>query len=107
VPVEESTLTDTSELAELPLGGVTVLGVKVTVRPLGWPIAVNDTGSLKPPIEPIDIDATADSPCLILRLDGEAEIVKSGGSLTTTVADPETLHGLPSESRPEASTLRV
>jgi len=98
VPTDDSTLTDISELAELPLGGVTVLGAKLTVMPLGWPVAVNDTGSLKPPTEAIDIDAVADSPCLMLRLDGETEIVKSGGSFTTTVTDPETLHGLPSES---------
>lgn len=77
--VEEATLIETVEVAELPAGGVTGFVPKVMVNPDGMPAAVRATGEANPPIDVIVTVAVPELPCPIVRLEGETVIVKSGG----------------------------
>jgi hypothetical protein len=67
------------------LGAAMGLGLKLTVTPVGWPVALNETGELKPPRTVVVIVEVPLYSCSTETVVGEAEIVKFG-TFSVTVA---------------------
>lgn len=66
-------------IAELPdPGAAIVAGLKLTVTPVGWPLAVNPIAELNPPETAVVIVDAPLPPCTTETDPGDAEIVKSG-----------------------------
>ena len=74
--VVEATAIDAVELPEP--GAAMDVGLKVTVTPVGWPLAVNATAELKPPDTVVVIVEDPLLPCATETEVGEAEMVKLG-----------------------------
>src|SRR5208337_467707 len=73
-------------MVELPAPGAgIVLGLKVTVVPVGTPVADRLIELLKPPLTVVVIVDVPGLPCIILREVGEADIVKLGVAVTVSV----------------------
>lgn len=64
------------DVAEPSAGGVTGLGLKLAVTPLGRPVADSVTGELKPPEEEIVMVVETELPGMTVREDGLAVMVK-------------------------------
>jgi hypothetical protein len=68
---------------EVPAPGAEMVeGLKLTVTPEGWPVAVKATAALKPPDMVVVTDVLALLPRLTLTEVGEAETAKLGGTFT-------------------------
>ena len=73
-------------IVELPLpGAAIVLGLKLTVVPLGAPLAVRLMALLNPPLTVVVIVEVPELPCAALTDVGEAARVKLGGAVTVRV----------------------
>jgi hypothetical protein len=59
-------------MVELP-APVIELGLKLTVTPVGWPVAVKVTGELNPPVTVLVIVEFPELPCTTVTEGGEAE----------------------------------
>jgi len=70
------------DVAEPPEGGVTEVGLRVVVTPVGAPEAERLTAALKPPTEATVIVDVPEPPCTIVRVVGEADNEKSGAAVT-------------------------
>jgi len=70
------------DVVELSAEGVTGLGLKLVVTPVGAPETERVTGELKPFSEVTVMVEVSESPCAMLREVGEAEIEKSGAAVT-------------------------
>jgi len=82
VGVEAPTEIVRVDVAEPPEGGVTEVGLKVLVVPVGRPEIERLTAELKPLKDVIVIVEVPEAPCVIVKDDGEADIVKSGAAVT-------------------------
>jgi len=61
-------------IVELPAPGAAIgVGVKLTVTPVGWPLAVKATAESKPPETVVVIVELLPLPCTTVREEGEAE----------------------------------
>ena len=80
--VVEATAIDAVELPEP--GAAMDVGLKVTVTPVGWPLAVNATAELKPPDTVVVIVEDPLLPCATETEVGEAEMAKFGVCLLYT-----------------------
>ena len=76
VVVVEATVKVTVELPEP--GAAMDVGLKPTVTPVGWPVAVKATAELKPPEMAVVMVEVPLLPCATETEVGEAEIVKFG-----------------------------
>ncbi len=66
-------------IVEVPEPGAAMdVGLKLTVTPVGWPLALNATAELKPPDTPVVIVDVPLPPCTTETDAGEAEIEKVG-----------------------------
>jgi hypothetical protein len=73
-------------MVELPAPGAgIVLGLKLTVVPVGAPVADRLIALLNPPLTVVVIVEVPGLPCAILRELGDAEIVKVGPAVTVSV----------------------
>jgi hypothetical protein len=73
-------------MVELPVPGAgMVLGLKLTVVPVGTPVAERLIALLKPPLTVVVIVDVPGLPCMTLREVGEAEMVKLGAAVTVSV----------------------
>jgi hypothetical protein len=73
-------------MVELPApGAAIVLGLKLTVVPLGAPVADRLIALLKPPLTVVVIVEVPELPCATLTDVGERESAKLGGALTVRV----------------------
>jgi len=68
-----------------PPGAAIVLGLKLTVVPLGAPVADRLMALLKPPLTVVEIVEVPELPCTTLTEVGEAATVKLGGAVTVRV----------------------
>ena len=60
-----------------------VEGLKLTVTPEGWPVAVKATAALKPPdMVVLTVELALLPPCVTLTEAGETETTKLGGTVT-------------------------
>ena len=67
------------DIVEEPLPGAAIeVGLKLTVAPLGAPLALSETALLKPPETVVLIVELPAAPCAIETDVGDAEIAKSG-----------------------------
>src|SRR5258708_8729856 len=62
------------------------VGLKPTVTPEGWPVAVSATAALKPPEMVVEAVADPELPCWIVEEVGETEMAKSGLVLRSGIA---------------------
>jgi hypothetical protein len=62
-------------MVEEPLPVIEV-GLKLTVTPLGWPLALNTTAVLNPPVTVLVMLEVPDAPCLTETVEGLAERLK-------------------------------
>ena len=74
VAVEEATAID---IVEVP-APVMEVGLKVTVTPVGWPLAVRVTAESKPPVTVLVMVDVPELPCTTETEVGEAERLKPG-----------------------------
>jgi len=74
VAVEEATV---MFIVELPVPVIEV-GLKVTVTPVGWPEADNETAELNPPVTVLEMVEVPALPCTTVTEAGEAERLKPG-----------------------------
>ena len=73
-------------MVELPApGAAIVLGMKLTVVPVGAPVADRLIALLKPPLTVVVIVEVPELPCATLTDVGERESAKLGGALTVRV----------------------
>ena len=73
-------------IVELPLPGAgIVVGLKLTVVPVGAPVADRLIALLKPPLTAVLIVEVPWLPCAMVTEVGEAAIVKFGGTVTVNV----------------------
>jgi hypothetical protein len=86
-------------MVEVPVPVIEV-GLKETVTPLGWPLALNTTGVLNPPVVVLVIVEVPDLPCATDTDEGLAERVNP------EVA-PEIVTTTPAEGIPLATTKTV
>jgi len=70
------------DVADPPEGGVTEVGLKVAVTPVGAPETDKATAELKPFREVTVMVDVPEAPCTIVREAGEADIEKSGAAET-------------------------
>jgi len=63
------------------------VGLKLTVTPVGWPLAVKAIAESKPPDTLVVIVEVPLLPCTTETEVGEAEIVKAGLAVAVTVSD--------------------
>jgi hypothetical protein len=82
--VVEATVIETVELPEP--GAAMEVGLKPTVTPVGWPVAVSATAALKPPETVVEAVADPELPCWIVEELGETEIAKSGLALLSRIS---------------------
>src|SRR5215467_8565586 len=61
-------------------GAAIGVGLKLTVTPLGCPVAESAMEELNPPAIVVEIEEVLEPPCWIDRLVGRAPTVKSGGA---------------------------
>ncbi len=64
-------------MVEVPAPVIEV-GLKLTVTPLGWPLADNVMAESKPPVTVLVIVEVPELPCATVTEDGEAERLKPG-----------------------------
>jgi len=68
---------------ELPEPGAAIdVGLKLTVTPVGWPVAVSATAPLNPPETVLVTLLVPFEPCATETEVGEAEIAKAGAAVT-------------------------
>src|SRR6202012_3325418 len=73
-------------ITELPEPGAAIVdGLKLTVVPVGMPVAVKATALLKPPTTVLVIVEVPWLPCTTPTLEGEAESEKLGAAVTVSV----------------------
>ena len=53
-------------------------GLKLTVTPLGWPLADREMDELKPPVTALVMVEVADAPCVTITEPGEADKLNPG-----------------------------
>jgi hypothetical protein len=71
-------------MVEVPLPGAAIdVGLKVTVTPVGWPLALNATAESKEPVMALVMVEVPLLPCATVTDVGEAERLKLAGALTT------------------------
>jgi hypothetical protein len=75
-------LVDVTVIVELP-EVFTLDGLNETDAPLGWPVALNETVPVKPPVAPMVTVNVVDFPRLMLLDVGEAVIVKFGEEMVS------------------------
>jgi len=75
-------------MVEAPEPGAAMdVGLKLTVTPVGWPLAVKAIAESKPPDTLVVIVEVPLLPCTTETEVGEAEIVKAGLAVAVTVSD--------------------
>lgn len=77
-------------MVEVPEPGAAMdVGLKLTVTPVGWPLAVNAMAELKPPETAVVMVEVPLLPCTTETEVGAAEIVNAGVGVEVTVSDTE------------------
>lgn len=77
-------------IVEVPDPGAAMeVGLKLTVTPLGWPLALKATAESNPPDTAVVIVDVPLLPCNTETDVGEAEIVKLGVAVAVTVSETE------------------
>jgi hypothetical protein len=75
-------------MVDVPEPGAAMdVGLKLTVTPVGWPLAVNAIAELKPPETAVVIVDVPLLPCTTETEVGEAEMVKAGVGVEVTVSE--------------------
>ncbi len=74
MPVDEATVI---VMVEVP-APVIEPGLKVTVTPVGWPLALNETAESKPPVTVLVMVECPELPCATETEAGDAERLKPG-----------------------------
>lgn len=82
-------VSETSEFADPPVGGVIGFGIKVKLNPRGIPVADSDTGEVKLPEDRAVTVADPSALGATMMLDGETVMVKSPNPITFRVSDVE------------------
>jgi hypothetical protein len=73
-------------MTELPLPGAgIVVGLKLTVVPVGIPVADKPIALLKPPLTAVVMVEVPWFPCTTLTEPGDAEMLKLGAAVTVRV----------------------
>ena len=85
--VVEATAIDAVELPEP--GAAMDVGLKVTVTPVGWPLALSAIAELKPPETAVVMVEVPLPPCTTDTEVGEAESVNAGVPAAVTVSDSD------------------
>jgi hypothetical protein len=70
-------------------------GLKLTVTPAGWPVAVKEMTPLNPPVTVLVMVEAAESPCTTLIEEGDAERLKPGVELPASALSKLNPFGLP------------
>ena len=75
-------------IADVPEPGAAMeVGLKLTVTPVGWPLAVKAIAEAKPPETAVVIVELPLLPCTTETDVGEAEMVNAGVAVAVTVSD--------------------
>ena len=75
-------------IVDVPEPGAAIdVGLKLTVTPVGWPLALNAIAELRPPETVVVIVEVPLLPCTTETEVGEAEIVKLGLAWAVTVSE--------------------
>ena len=82
-------MSEISEVADPPEGGVIGFGPKVKLNPKGIPVADSETGREKLPEDTAVTVADPSALGATMTLDGETEIVKSPNPITFKVSEVE------------------